>query len=1213
MNGLEHTVRFTRRVYRHTGFLLILFGTMLCTSSAFAQSAAVSGRVIDPSGAVVRDAEVIITHEGTGATRQAKSNSEGLYSFTFVQSGRYTLVATAEGFKRFEQRDVIVEPAQAAAIDIRLEVGAKAETITVIDSTGAINTIDATRGNAFGTRAILQLPLEGRNVSGLLSLQAGVTFTGNENDPRSGRVNGARPDQSNIILDGVDVNDQQAPSAFKSVLRNTLDSVQEFRVITTNANADRGRTAGAQIDLVTKSGTNQFHASAYEFHRNTVTSANDFFANRAGVKRPKLVRNVFGVSLGGPIVRDRAFFFSNFEGRTDRSEQSVIQQVPMDHLRNGFLRYRNNSGGISELSPAQIRAADPLGIGASPAILEILNRYPHANDTGAGDGLNYGGYRFVASTPLDWKAYVAKLDWTLDGAGHHSMFLRGNLQDDRSAGAPQFPGQEPLTSNVDNSRGLAFGYNAALSSTLTSSFRYGLTRQGTAQNTAQGNLRTDPISVTAATLSRIIPVHTVSEDLSWSRSTHNIQFGGVFRSIRNRSVNSLNSMFSASRVNWAFENGAAELRDAVPDLDISTNLNYFRAILELMGPLSQANARYNYDIDGNALPIGSPLRRTFGMEEFEAYLSDTWRVSPSFTITAGLRFSLMPPVREVNGVQVSLDRDYGEFFATRLALADAGIPSREAGRMGFVARSAPGGRPLYETARNFAPRIALAYSPQVSTGPLATLFGGPGRTSIRAGFGIVYDLFGMNLMNTLDQNAYGLTSTLITPVGRFSVANAPRFTSVTDVPAELIPAAPPGGPGTPPDVFSQIQIVDQAIRPPYSMNLNFSVSRAFGAGVTFEAAYVGRLSRRGTVIDHGGSQPMNFRDPQSGMRMWEAADRLDMLVRRQTPVAAVTPVPFWENLYSNLAGNGLSATQAVYRVFQNNPFDASSALVALDSSCSPGCSDMGPYLFLQPQFWGMRTWRSLVNSNYHSMQLSLRKRFSQGIQFDVNYTWSKAIDLGEVGIINSLNLRQQRAVSDFDLTHQVNANWVWEMPLGRGQRFGPNMSRFADAILGGWQISGLLRLTSGFPFSVDNGYWPTAWCCRHYATAVAPPPPQTNDRNAAYVGGGSGPNIFSDPAAALKTFDFTRVGQIGSRNLLRGDGLFGIDVGLGKRFALPLEGHSIQIRAEAFNVTNTPRFGRALTGGAPFVGGIHNPGTFGNYTQMLNSPRVFQFGVRYEF
>src|SRR5262249_35758936 len=227
-----------------------------------------------------------------------------------------------------------------ATANIQLKVGAATENVTVTSESPALNMVDASIGNSFDQNQVRQIPLEGRNVPDLLSLQAGVAYTGNrpdidrDQDTRNGSVNGSRSDQSDVTLDGVDVNNQSHGYAFTSVLPVTLDSVQEFRVTTSNYNADQGVGSGAQVSLVTKSGSNALHGSLYEYHRNTVTSANDYFVKAAEARSgqpnvpDKLLRNIFGVSLGGPVKKDRLFFFVNYEGTRQREEQSTVRTIP---------------------------------------------------------------------------------------------------------------------------------------------------------------------------------------------------------------------------------------------------------------------------------------------------------------------------------------------------------------------------------------------------------------------------------------------------------------------------------------------------------------------------------------------------------------------------------------------------------------------------------------------------------------------------------------------------------------------------------------------------------------------------------------------------------------------------------------------------------------------------------------------------------------------
>ena len=249
----------------------------------------------------------------------------------------------------------------------------------------------------------MQLPFEARNIVGLLSLQPGVSTNGS--------VNGGKSDQADVLLDGVDVDDQQYRSAFTSVLSVRLDSVQEFRVTTSGANADMRRTSGAQIALVTKSGTNQFHGSAYEYLRNTLTAANSSFNNAAGIRIADLKRNVFGASGGGPIKKDGQFLFGNYEGRRDASQGTAVRTVPIAAFRQGLVSYLRKDGSVGQLTPDQITALDPLHLGANAAVLKVFQAFPLPNDTSVGDGLNTGGYRFNAPLPLRWNTYTATLDY----------------------------------------------------------------------------------------------------------------------------------------------------------------------------------------------------------------------------------------------------------------------------------------------------------------------------------------------------------------------------------------------------------------------------------------------------------------------------------------------------------------------------------------------------------------------------------------------------------------------------------------------------------------------------------------------------------------------------------------------------------------------------------------------------------------------------------
>ena len=401
------------------------------------------------------------------------------------------------------------------------------------------------------------------------------------------------------------------------------------------------------------------------------------------------------------------------------------------------------------------------------------------------------------------------------------------------------------------------------------------------------------------------------------------------------------------------------------------------------------------------------------------------------------------------------------------------------------------------------------------------------------------------------------------------------------------------------------------------MNMNFNVGREFGGGLFVQLGYVGRLSRR-SLISEDISMPTNLKDPASGMTYFEAATQLANLANANTPIASVGRIPFWENIFPGAATATRTATQSAYNSIVNNAPDYSYALYEMDVLCRPSCSKFGPYSFYNRQYSYLRTLRSIGSGSYHSVQFSARKRWKNADQVDFNYTFSKSMDLASRPenstatngvIINAFSRSQFRAVSDYDATHQWNANFVYGLPLGRGRALLDRPGAI-NAIFGGWQLSGLYRQSTGLSTSVGNGrFWPTNWNVTGYATPKSKPVVGTTRNAPAPPGGTGGVNLFPNPDAAIKAYDYTLPGQAGSRNSIRGDGNFNIDFGLAKSFGIPRrEGHSLQFRWEVFNATNSVRFDPFFTSAD-----LGNLGSFGKYTDTLTLPRVMQFGLRYDF
>jgi len=1196
---------------------------LLSFSALFAQSStSLNGTVTDPTGGVIPGAKITLEAPGTGFKREVTADAAGRYIFAQLAPGKFRMSAKAQGFRDVKVDNIQLLVNTPATINLAFEtIGTVTEAVSVSAEATQVNSTDASLGNALGTN-INQLPLLSRNIAGLLATQPGVTFIdGESGDDRDGSVNGGRSDQGNVQLDGIDVNDNQNRWAFTTVLRVTPDSVQEFKVTTANGGAEAGKSSGAQTSIITKSGTNEVHGALYEYHRNTITSANDFFNNAAGVPRDRLIRNQFGVAIGGPIKKNKLFFFLNWEGRRDASESNVTRIVPTATLRQGIVRYVRTDGSIGSLTADDVKnKVDPLKLGPNTAALQLFQSYPLPNDFGSGDGLNTAGYRFDAPLHRRENTYISKFDYTFDKASKHTIFFRGNLQNDNENGPQQFPGTIPAYVSLDNSKGFAIGYTSIITNNFIGNTRYGLTRQGleTTGSSTTGVVSfrgIDDRSAISYDYARITPVNHISQDFNYNKGAHQITFGAVYRSIHNFRTNYGNSYPSATtNVSW-FADAGSSLRAQVPDLARNFRTAFGDATTAVLGLIGQATASYNYDIKGNVLPVGAPINRQFNANEYEMYVQDSWKVTKTLNVTFGLRWTLMPPIKEANGNQTSPNIVLGDWFAKRGDLAAQGLSQTGAGLITYLAAGDPNAKPLYNfNKKNFSPRLGVAWSPNPTSSWLRKLTGSSGQTSIRGGFGMFYDIFGQGIVRLYDSNAFGLSTQLTNPSGALTESTAPRFSGVFNLPASLLSPAPKGGfPATYPNDFAITNGLDSNIQSPYSINTNISIAREFNNGLFFQVAYVGRYSRR-SLIQEDVAIPTNLKDPTSGMTYYQAAQQFVPYITNGTAIASVPKIAFWENMFPGLATARLTATQAAFQVYNNNAPDYITALYALDVSCKPACGKLGKYSMFNPQYSYLSSWRSQGRGNYNSLQATIRKKFKNGDFADLNYTYGKSQDLRSTTERNDSNNSvynpwmpyQMWALSDYDNTHMFNASYTYNIP------FAKRLKGVAKVALDGWQLSGLFKNTSGFPVSVGNGAnWPTNWQLSGFATQIGPrPAPQTTKNAPAPVAGGeSGANIFANPGAALAAYDNTLPGESGQRNGVRGDGIFSIDASLAKRFQIPAhEKQAVQFRWETFNLTNSVRFDPAYANID-----LGNSSNFGKYTSAFGTPRVMQFALRYEF
>jgi len=1242
---------------------------LAATAILWGQAATTSlqGTVTDRTGAVVPKAQVVLINARLGTSRAVTTGAEGQYEFQFLAPGTYDLTVSAPSFRTYERPALQLLVNLPAMVNVQLEVGQATETITVSAPTTAVNTTDASVGNAVNNATIEALPMEGRNVPDLLSLQPGVVYLGRQvnqdTDSRNGAVSGVRSDQSDVTLDGVDNNTQSEGYAFTGVLRSTLDSVQEFRVTTTDADANEGFSAGSQVVMVTKSGTNRFDGTLYEYNRNTVFTANDWFNKQAeqasGLpnKPSPLNRNTYGASLGGPLKRDKLFFFANYEGQRTVESEQVTETVPTQSFREGTLSYFDSAGNTVSLTPAQVASMDPnctstgtcpWGPGGNPNVLSLLNQYPQPNGFNSGDGLNTASYSFPGPTPENLNTYIARLDWTVSSNNH--LFLRMNLQHDSSLGPPQFPGEPASTTETNHSGGLAVGYTSVISPTKVNDFRYGFVDDKIATIGEQTGpyisfAGISPLDAeTSSTITRI-PVHNVVDDFTWVKGTHTIEMGANYLLINNDQASNATSFDSGStgvgNLYAASISGNGGSMDPAafgfPAVGPTFQESYDNDVTDLLGLISNVTDQANYRVAGmsaDLLPSGQIIARDFRENEFEWYVQDVWRVRSNLTFTYGVRHSLEQTPYEVNGQQVAPTNNMWNWFLTRAQQARLGNSVQPL--ITFApSGQANGSKPYWPMNwGNFAPRLAVAYSPGASRGILAKVFGGPGKSAIRAGFGIYYDHFGQGVVDSFSQfGSFGLSSSLSSPLNIWTVDNAPRFTSISALPNVVAPA--PGTvsyPVTPSadaygSGFAITYGLDDQMKTPYSESVDLSVQRELPGGFTLEVDYIGNFGHH-LLQQLDLAEPLDLVDPKSGMDYYTAAKILseDALANNENSNATVAAIPWFEDMFPTAATNGASATQNIYSAgWYNRPGREVGAIYHLDVLCdwnvtlASNCGN--PSRFWNTQYSSLYSWASIGNSNYNAGQLILRHSMSHGLLMDFNYTYGRSFDWGSdtertsvaagtshSPILNSFLPALNYAPSDFDTPNIISMDWVYELPFGRGKAFGSHGNGWINAIIGGWRFSGLSRWTSGFPFSIIDGTgWSTNWDAQNWMVKTGPIP-----MNKHLLPDGA-MEAFADPAAiqngirpAGYPLRLSYAGEAGSRNVFRGDGVFDIDTGLAKSWAVH-ERQTVTFTWETFNVTNSVRFDTNS------LQTDSTSGSLGVYSGVLTAPRVMQFSLRYSF
>jgi hypothetical protein len=1286
--------------------LAVLFGLVvtLPTQVAAQDVASLTGVVTDTSGAVVADVDVQLVDTKTNTTYDTKTNAVGAYTFPKILPGPgYQLNFSKDGFASQTISNIYVGVDATHTQNAQLKIGSTKEVVEVNGSGShvSLDTTDTAVSSTLDMSMVHELPLAIRdNPLDLLNYSPGVTVaTGGDDDTlgsRGGAVTGARSDQSNYTLDGLDTNDFGTGQAGAMTANAPVDSVQEMRTETANPLSAEGRGSGAQVQMVTKSGTNKWHGSAYEYNRTAATTANDFFNNRQTpvIPRPVLTRNQFGASLGGPVKKDKLFFFFNYEARRDARADPVDYTVPLDSFRAGNVAYINNGNDSSgnpctfhsrvnnhpeciSTWPATDTSLDPAGIGPDQALLTFINgRYPHANDLTSGDGVNTGGFRWNAPAHRSSNDYVSRIDYNLSSKmklfGRVSIYRNLQGDDVNFSSAELFPGDPISNEIIDHSWAFVIGHTWTISNTKVNQFNYGETRSilnfpalfnptGTTQYGNLMNSATNSGQITSpftggASQKRTVPIPVFRDDFNYIRGTHNFQVGGTFKPIKDSStlVNDFNT------VTIGLGNPVLSLEGQTPSQNPPNLLipsgtadrTWSEAYAFALGRIANVNSTFNNSHNLQPVAQGTGHIRNYRYYETELYLQDTWRMKPDLTMTYGLRWEYYSVPYEVNGFQTAPNIDFASMYNIRAAAGLAGVSGDNAAPTVLYNFAGKGNHTpgyYHPDWHDFAPRLSFAYNPSVTEGFLGRLIGDR-KTVIRAGAGIVHDhtiLSAINFFNDQTSFVFGQTVPTVFTGG---LATDPRFTAVGALPPLNAPQAsavpftpylnPPGSMTKFNGLIGNVNelAIDPNYRTPYSETFTFGIQRELPGNFLLEAAYFGRFGHRLLSRSDAG-QVVDFKDPVSGQMLVDQFTKLSLASRNGQPIA---DSPFFDNLMTptiaaNYGGFGLPDCPSIGNFFFGVPTDCANLVNDLFSPL-PFRGDMadtieaiyagvglGPMIpanvGLDPQFSSQLYFGNKSYSNYNALLASLHKKLSHGLQFDVNYTYSHSIDnsstiannatgTGATGgyggfLCDAIQLTSCRGNSDFDLTHLISADGVYDLPVGRGRWLGRNASGWLNRVIGGWQVAFLNQWHTGFAFTTVTEAFPVSFNANSPAVFIGQRSDIKvrvhNDPTTGQI------QLFANPTAALNAF----TGPIGlqgpTRNNLRGPRFSNTDLSLNKHIQIS-ENYGLEFRAEAYNAFNQVNF--ALPIGS--VADINNQSTFG----VINAdagPRVMQFSLRFDF
>lgn len=1131
-------------------FVTLLVVCFMAAISAGAQTftGSILGSVQDSSGAVAPGATVVITNTGTNAITTVHSDASGNYAAPLLPPGQYSVQVELQGFKRFLREGITLQIQQQARVDIRLEIGTVSESVVVSADAELVEATTSSVGKVVDNRRIMELPLNTRNVYSLIYLTPGVTGSiGTVYNSLAYSVNGARQTMMDTLIDGVSASAPTVSGYAGISVFPSVDAIAEFKVQAGNYSAEFGRSAGSVLNVVYKSGSNELHGSAYEFLRNSVLDANNFFDNQRGIKLLSFKRSQFGGMLSGPIVKNRTFYMGSFEGLRQRSFSSTLLSVPTELERRGdFSGTLTATGGLVRVFDPFSTRANPSGSGYvrdpfpnnaipasmfDPVAVNAIKYYPEPNTPGL-PFTNKNNFYKSGAPQLNTDNYDGRVDHNLTAT--QRIFGRYSYRLVRDIPPVFFPEPQAIAQGRSNTENRAHNavaeYSNTLSPTTIATLRAGFARAFyVLDNQSIGFLPSSlglPGYLDSGVDALTFPRFGVSGYATLGGGDHR---GNAFMTYTT----------SASLVNTrgshVFKYGFEGRMFRVNNLEASRNSGFFSfSPTFTQGPNpNQASAAAGNGLASFFLGTGNTgdYMTTGGWQNsaaqsfyYAGYIQDDWRVTQKLTLNLGIRYDYETPRTERYNRMNYWDP------TVRSPLADV-VPGygHLQGGLVFVGVNGVPRTQFIRDRNNFGPRIGLAYQ-------LAS------RTAIRAGYAHLYASSRQVAQSSVGRDGFRVDHLWLSSLDGITPHNLLR----DPYPGGLAPI-PGAANGLMTQVGATLLAPLQESPTPWTQQWNLTVQHQIPWQTLLEVAYVGT---RGLQLDKCAFTGCNLN--QLDPNFMSMGSALNQLV---------------DNPFFGYVNTGILSAPRVSRAQLLRPY---------------------------PQFTNFNPLYPLgASSFYHSMQVSFRKRFSHGVMFDGFYTWAKNMDDG-MQHQDSYNIRADRALTSLDRAHQFVISYIYELPFGRGKRFGSNANKLTNALLGGWQLNGITTIGSGTPLTI------TASNTAGIFNIVTRP---NNNGKSAKL---SGPvherldryfdtSVFSQPAA----FTFGNVGS--ALPDVRTDGTRNFDLSIFKQFA-PTEVLRVQIRGELLNAFNTPRFGGPNTGVTST--------SFGIVATQANAPRQVQFALK---